>query len=199
MADTEGARRSIRGFRSSDSSAQPLRLDKYTNTLQIIDYAHHEIHDGSHFTLAGSVSIGLNAAYDIQITTPNTTKWAHFLLEFDVTDTTNWYVYENVTIAQAGTGLTPWNNDRNSATTATVVTKGIANASVADANVDTAVAGATTLESGVVGANKTAGSVNRENEIILKQNEDYSIRFVGTAATTVHYRLNWYEHTNISV
>jgi len=199
MPDTEGARRAIRGFRSSDSSAQPLRLDKYTNTLQVIDYAHHEIHDGSHFSLSGSVTIALNKVYDIQITTPNTTKWSHFIFEFDVTDTTNWLLYENVTIAQAGTGLTAWNNDRNSATTATLVTKGIANDSVADANVDTVVAGATTLEQGLVGANKTGGSVNRENEIILKQNEDYSLRFIGTAGTTVTYRLNWYEHTNISV
>lgn len=46
----------IRGFRSSDSTAQPLRLDKATNTLQIIDYAHHEVHSGSSFVVCDTVA-----------------------------------------------------------------------------------------------------------------------------------------------
>jgi hypothetical protein len=37
----------IRGFRSSDGTSQPLRLDQVTNSIQTIDYAHHEIHAGS--------------------------------------------------------------------------------------------------------------------------------------------------------
>lgn len=195
---SEGVRDSIKGFRSSDGSAQPIRLDNATNTINTIDYAHHEIHAGSHYVISGFYDLGATDVTDIQITTPNTTKWAHMLFEFDCESETQWFLYENVTILLAGTGLAELNSDRNSGTAATVVTAVIQNTSVANANLDTAIAAATIVETGLIGGGRTGGHVGREHEIILKQNEDYSLRFIANVAGVVAWRINWYEHTNLA-
>ena len=195
---SEGVRDSIKGFRSSDGSAQPIRLDSATNVISTIDYAHHEIHAGSHFFISGYYDLSLNGVTDIQITTPNTTKWAHMLFEIDCESETQWFLYENVTILLAGTGQAELNSDRNSGTAATVVTAVIQNTSVANANLDTDAAAATTVQTGLIGAGKTGGHMGREHEIMLKKGEDYSLRFIANVAGVVAWRINWYEHTNLA-
>jgi hypothetical protein len=109
-----------------------------------------------------------------------------------------WEIYENVTISTAGTPENVRNNDRNSANTSSLIIKGISNTSTANANADTAIAGATLIETGIIGSGKSGGSNIREREIILKQNEDYTIRFTATVAGYVNYCFNWYEHINKS-
>lgn len=39
----------ILGYKSSDGTFKPVRLDSSTESLQTVDYSHHEIHSGSHF------------------------------------------------------------------------------------------------------------------------------------------------------
>ena len=77
----------IRGFRSSDSTAQPLRLDKATNTIQTIDYAHHEIHAGSaftcHFSQTSPTAVGEMTM--IAFNTKATAPYVHMLAEFSST------------------------------------------------------------------------------------------------------------------
>jgi hypothetical protein len=173
------------------------KLDAATSSIQTIDYAHHERHAGSAFFISDVVDLSINNVYDLQITTPNTTKWAHFTFWYNNESETELYLYENVTIANAGTGITPLNSDRNSATASTVVVKGISNASVADANTDTATVGATVLLDIITGAgSRHTGEAEHANEFILKQNEDYSLRFIANAAGYISFHLDWYEHTN---
>ena len=44
----------------SNTEARTLRADAATHTLQTIDHAHHEIHAGSHFYVAGTADINNN-------------------------------------------------------------------------------------------------------------------------------------------
>ena len=186
----------IRGFRSSDSTAQPIRLDKATNTIQTIDYAHHEIHAGSHFVIVDSVTLAINNTRDIRITTPDTTKWAHLTFSLSASSETEVYLYEGVTIVTAGSAITPYNSDRNSATASTLTADYIDNTSVANANSDTTVSGY--IDHVIIGAGRNAGFSMREEEVILDQNKIYSFRFIANAAGYINYKLMWYEHTNIA-
>jgi len=182
----------IRGFRSSDSTAQPIRLDRGTNTLQTIDYAHHEIHAGSHFFYTDSVELASAATQVYLITTPNTTKWPHLLFFFDGSAITQWQFYEGAD-RNGTTAQTVYNNDRNSLTAATTT-------------VHKDVSGGTTdgsliyqYKSGAAQGQARSGSdVGNSEEIILKQNTKYLLRVTsGTAANLTNVRLEWYEHTNI--
>lgn len=182
---------------TGNSTYQGLRVDAATHTLQTIDYAHHEIHSGSSYKVRSYTDAAVNTYYDIQITTPNTTSWAHLTFIIDVEKETSWWFYENVAINTPGDAITPMNQDRNSGNSSGLTLKYIANANEGAANDDTAVAGATLLLSGISGSEKKAGGQERSSyEIILKQNEDYSIRFKHNVAGYINYNLDWYEHTN---
>lgn len=172
-------------------------MDSFTRSFKTIEYPHHEIHDGSSYVFAEAVDQTVNHAYDIQITTPNTTKWAHFTFSFVVEAETDWFFYENVEIILAGAAATQLNRDRNNILNISGLTMAvITNTTVANANADTAVAGATTLIHGHTGDKKAGGEASGRHEFILKQNEDYSLRFVATSAGWVAWNLDWYEHTN---
>jgi len=171
-------------------------MDSRTYAFKTIEYPHNEIHGGSSYVFAEAVDQTINHAYDIQITTPNTTKWAHMIFSFVVEAETDWFFYENVNIILAGAAATPLNRDRNSANTSGLTLAVITNTTVGNANADTAVAGATTLIHGHTGDKKASGGIAGRHEFILKQNEDYSLRFVATAAGWVAWNIDWYEHTN---
>ena len=173
--------------------------DDATDEVVTIEYEHHEIHEGDSYEYTEIKDQTQDHVYDIQITTPNTTKWAHLTFEFYVEAETDWYFYENVTIATPGTAVTPLNHDRNSTNSAGLVVKVITNTTTANANSDTTVAAATTLMHGTSGAGKKVGGEGASrHEWILKQNEDYCIRWIATTAGRVNWHLDWYEHTNIA-
>jgi hypothetical protein len=171
--------------------------DRSTNALNTIDYAHHEVHAGSHYLIEDVVDLATNNVYDMQFTTPDTAKWTHFTFELNCESETEWMIYEGATILLAGTAITPINNNRNSDKTSGNTIAGISNTTLVNANLDTAVAGATMLAHGIVGAKQNGGIISRENEIVLKQNTVYCMRAIANTAGYVNFICNWYEHTNI--
>ena len=172
--------------------------DVATDDIVTIEFEHHAIHEGNSYGYAEAIDLTLSYVYDIQITTPNTTKWTHFTYNFSVENETDWYFYENVDIITAGAAITPQNRDRNSSNDSTLTIKVITNTTTVNANLDTAVAGATILAHGMTGDKKTGGEANGRHEIILKQNEDYSLRFIATVAGYISFHLDWYEHQNVA-
>jgi hypothetical protein len=183
--------------RMDDDTIKGVRMDASTHAIETISYPHHEIHGGSMFEYTEVVDLPINNVWDIQITTPNTTKWAHMIIQFDTESETEWWFWENVTINTGGTAITEYNCNRNSATTATTALASITNTTLANANADTAVASATQLMHGISGAGKTRGGAGPDrDEIILKQNEDYSLRFEATVAGYVSVHITYYEHTS---
>ena len=184
--------------KTGDSTFQSPRIDYPTHVLMGIDYVHHEIHVGSNYEIVNYVDLAINNVFDIRITTPNTTKWAHFFYNFETKSETLWYLYRNAVISTAGTAVTPINSNHNSSNTSALVFNTIANATLVLADADTDVSGASTIWTGISGDGKEGGEKDHEHEIILKQNTIYDIRFIATAAGYVNYHLNWYEHTDKS-
>ena len=165
----------------------PLGIDQATRILMAMDYEHHEIHEGDHYTLCGHASLGLNAIIDIIIRTPNIATWGHFIWEIDITQSTQIDIYEGASGISGGSTLIPLNNNRNSSNTSimTIIQ-----------NPSSIVSTGTLLPlSKVIGANRSAGQDNRNKEIILKQNSIYLMRGTSlAAANTLNYCLSWYEH-----
>lgn len=198
LEDTKGlVTNSILYARLSDGIIKPLRMDAATHSIQTISYPHHEIHAGSSYVCRDVIDLSVGDFWDIQITTPAGTKWAHMTFEFDVESETEFWVYMNVTINVAGDALTCGNRNLNVDNPTTLVIKGIENTSEANANADTAVAGATLLAHGIIGSGRQEGGMSASRqEVILKASEDFTVRFKANSAGYVNYHLDWYEHTS---
>jgi hypothetical protein len=185
----------IRGFRSSDSTAQPLRLDKATNSIQTMDYEHHEIHDGSHFfyyDYDSDVDTGAPKYY--RITTPNTTSWVHMVFTLYSEGVGTWQLFENPTVNAAGTTATTFNSNRNSATTA-----GLVVAYDATSTADGTLLKVWRTGTGTTAPSRVGGEARSGLEIIMKQAEDYFLKFTPDADNAkTKVQLSWYEHTNLA-
>lgn len=183
----------IRGFRSSDSTAQPLRLDKSTNSIQTVDYEHHEIHAGSHFFYTDSVELASAGTQDYMVTTPDSTKWLHMTYALTGSAITQVQLYEAGD--RTGTSVqTVFNSDRNSGTTsAATFHKGTSGGTTDGTLIWAMKSGAATVQS------RAGMTAERSSEIILKQNTKYLFRITsGTNANLTNTQLSWYEHTNIA-
>jgi hypothetical protein len=166
-------------------------LDRITRALNVIDYAHHEIHAGSHFLYTDAITLGAAATQDYLITVPDTTKWPHIIFILDGSAITQFDLYEDTD--KNGTTLqTVGNSNRNSANVAGVtVHKGTEGGSTDGTLIHTYKGGSATNQ-----ARGNAGTRNDE-ELILKQNTKYILRATsGTAGNLVNVNLSWYEHTN---
>jgi hypothetical protein len=171
-----------------NGSTHPVRLDASTEALMTLDYEHHEIHAGSHFTIRGWQDITA-ATTDFLVITPDTTKWMHIIWSFATEAEFEFYLYEAPTTTADGTPITGYNNNRNSATAPTLMAYSAPTVTVVGTN----------IWSGKTGAGKLAGGESRnESELVLKQNTKYLFRFLKIAAGTVwlDYDFKWYEHTD---
>jgi hypothetical protein len=183
----------IKGYRSSDATFQPLRLDKATNSIQTIDYEHHEIHAGSHFFYTDAVELDTNGVQNYLITTPDTTRWAHIIMLATGSAITQVQIYEGAD--RDGTTLqTVFNSDRNSLTAATVtVHKGTSGGATDGTLVWQRKSGS------AAGSSRTGMETTRGGEKILKRNTKYIVRITsGTNDNLTNVQFDWYEHINIA-
>jgi hypothetical protein len=171
-------------------SFTPFPVDDASQAVITIDNHHHEIHEGDAYFYSDSVTLASAATQDYLITTPNTTKWAHMVVEMDGTAVTTFQFYEGAT--RTGTTLqTLWNNNRNSANTAGVtIHKGATGG--ADGTLMKAYSSGTSS-----GNSKMPSTLGFGSEVILKQNTKYLVRITsGTAGNLCNINFNWYEHTS---
>jgi len=186
-----------------------VRIDASTSALETIEYEHHEIHSGSAFTCHfynEVTNIGEMTA--IAFNTPDTAKWPHLIVSAGSTGACYVAVYEDTSIdADEGTQLAIYNRNRNSVTTATVLsieTVPVANKATSFNEAQAAAANITTtteLERDYLGAGerKTIGGSNRgTQEFVLEQNQQYCVLIYSLTADTVTHNitLDWYEHTD---
>ena len=180
-------------YKTKGGAWRPFGVDLATWALNIIDYAHHEIHSGSSFFVYENAVLGNGNVLDIAITTPNTTKWSHLILHLDVSAGCVFDMLEDVTSFAGGAATIPANRNRNS-TNVSVNTCLNGNTITADAIVPT---GGTAVWNESVGVRGIVWSRSSGEEIILKQNSNYLFRVTnGANANTVTMLLNWYEHTD---
>ena len=180
-------------FRAGDSSYQTPRMDSSTDTIQMIDYQHHEVHSGSSFQYYDTVEIDNGVTQDYLITTPNSTKWAHMLFELSGSGITQYELFE-ATDKTGTTAQTAYNQNRNSATTPTVtIHKGVSGGTTDGNRIKVFKGGSSS------GQSRTSSTYSgRTGETILKANTKYILRITsGTNDNIVSSKLEWYEHTNI--
>jgi len=171
-----------------------MEIDSSTWAVNIIDYAHHEVHGGSAYWAYKTVTLGNAEVSGIGITTPDTTKWAHLLLKIDLSAAAVFDVLEDVTSFSGGAAFTPFNFNRNSDNTSglTVVTGSTGD----DLITPTGGAAIWDEDLGTRGA-----QTSRQNaaEMILKQDSNYLFRITNsTASNNASILLTWYEHTDKS-
>ena len=170
---------------------QYSRIDLTTGAVETIDYAHHEIHAGSHFMYTDAVTLGEAGVQNYLITTPNTTKWAHMIFVMDGSAITTFELYEATN--KGGTTLqTVGNSNRNSTTVATTtIHKGLTGGDSDGTLIHKFAGGSATNQS------KDSSSTRNDEELVLKQNTKYILRVTsGTASNLTNVKLAWYEHTN---
>jgi hypothetical protein len=174
----------------SEASYFSAKKDDATGVNIGIDYAHHELHEGSHYWYMDANTLANGSSIDFLITTPNTTEWAHILFVLDGVAVTSFKLYEDSS-ATGTTAQTVYNSDRNSSHSNTVtVHKGV-----------NAISGTLikNYSSGLAtGASAKMGSETRtEEEVILKQNSKYLLHVLsGTNGNLTNVKFEWYEHTN---
>lgn len=162
-------------------------VDLTTGAIETIDYAHHEIHEGSSYMISGEQILGNGATYTYIFDTNNMSgKWVHILLNVRGVGEGNAILYENITYV-GGTPNGVKNRNRNYPNdNQLIVTEG-----------------ATLLTSQVVvleehfGAGKNLGGENRNtDEIILRTNETYAYQITSeTNSNDMSWIYNWYENT----
>jgi len=196
-------------YNSTTSTYLPIKQDGTTNAIQVIDYAHHEIHGGSHYTaMHGVADIGAATTPDdaitLTFTTSNTAKWCHMVASFEAVGGALVTIRENGTGGASPTGaVTCFNNNRNSANTSLVTDIGATAGQMSyDATLDTG--GTLILSEYISGAstnqNKAGGSAEggARYEWILKQGNRYQFAIYSTANVAASIILHWYEHTDVS-
>lgn len=181
----------------SDSVARIARIDASTHSLQIVDYAHHEIHSGSHFFLVDYTTINNGNNLDFLFVVPDTSKWPHAVWEMEAEVEMTFNLYEDVTTSADGSAVTPFNNNRNSATAATVgayTGPTLAGGALGDNG-----QGGTKIWGKTIGqGKKIGGEFGREQEIVGKQNVKYWFRISNGSGSNgwLNYDFSWYEHTD---
>lgn len=165
-----------------------VRIDASTNSLQVVDYAHHEVHGGNHYYIEGYTTLGVSGTLYVKLVTPDTTKWPHFQWEIGSSGILTTTLVEDPTGGMTGgSGVTIFNNNRNSDNTSGLtITSGV-----------TAPTGGTIISQSYFGSKAAGGTHDRDDEIILKQNATYCRTFLsGTASNIINFKASWYEHTD---
>jgi hypothetical protein len=164
----------------------------------VMDYEHHQIHEGETYVYCdlqtGGLSSGSN--YDIRLKSPNlpaTTQTPHLLVEIIASDTCEVYLHETVTWTSGGTAATAYNRNRNSTNTpgmALYVNGGTAL---------TVNSVGTVVHTWYLVAGKLSSASDRSvNEIDLKTNVEYMLRLTSRASGLKFLiRLNWYEDLGV--
>lgn len=171
-------------------------IDRSTETLQGIDYEHHEIHAGSHYFTTSYQDLAINQVLDFTWMMPNTTEEIHWTFNLSVENETLWQIYETVVETNPLANLiTPYNSDRNSGNSSSTVMRYEVQANLTAADADTNVSGGDLIKSGIAGSGRDAGIVLRSNELIMKHNTLYCLRATASTAGFVSFDMQWYEHT----
>ncbi len=175
-------------------------LDAVSGAPFGVSFEEHKLHEGDHFTFTGLVT-GIDSG-DISkyhIRTPDTTKWGHFLIKFNSEAKMSFYVYETTSYdpASAGTTVTAFNNNRNSATVSGLVIK--QDPVIVNSGTEIFIEQAGSEAANPTGVSQEAGIVGREDEIILKQNTGYIFAMVSVDdGNYASAHADWFEHVSVA-
>jgi hypothetical protein len=195
----------------SDTESRVARIDPSTGSLQIVEYAHHEIHGGSTYAVhLADATFAKDGEVGVIFTTPAGAKWFHLVYSVEVSDKSIFDILEGPTVDVGNyptTFYAPRNRNRNSANESTALSVRAAPAAnevslILDGDTTPVSADGLVLHSEVIGGAKNkSGSDGHSHgdEYILKADTTYYFRVVGDNTGSGDLGLSieiiWYEHT----
>jgi hypothetical protein len=164
--------------------------DITTGAVITIEYEHYEIHEGDHYYISGFETEATGANVTFGILSPDSPIQCHVTIDVFGTSQTELYLYEG-SVYVGGVAVTPVNNNRNSATTSTLV---IAK-DPAITSYGTQIYRQSSGLAGVTPAKSDLNSLHdRNREIILKRNTAYTVVIVSRDDDNIiSYIAEWYE------
>jgi hypothetical protein len=175
---------------SGSGETDDVRIDGATNSLNTVDYSHHEIHSGNHYFIAGFQEVGEDVSIDFGITTPDTDVTAHVTTLINGTSEIEIYIYED-SVFTVGTPVIPVNNNRNSLNTSDMAI--VIGPTISD--LGTELSAQSSGKAGTTPQKAVGGLNTRENEINLKRNTKYIFQTISRdSANILSFRADWYEH-----
>ena len=185
------------------ASGRAIEVDPITDALCMIQYGHHEVHEGDLFGCS-AVDTAMGAADTLSLCfkTMAATKRAHLVVEFATLGKAHLDVVEAPTWdASTGTLAPIYNRNRSSGNTSVLEEKQSTGSFIVNNNLN---ANPTTLAAGTIidthyvfAAIKSAASGRDTEERILAAETLYAIRLTTDAASNAGFiRLSWYEHTD---
>lgn len=186
-----------------DKNGDLIKFDDLTSALNVIDYAHHEVHSGSSYTVnINDNDLDNGDKLIIAFKTPNTLKHFHMVAIMKNTSSSLAEILEAPTITNgSGVEISCINRNRNSANTSgslSIEASPIANKVSTN---PTITGDGTVISAEYIGLGKDKGTSETRDtgEIILKQNTIYAFRITGEADNgNATIKLVWYEHTTPS-
>lgn len=175
-------------------------VDEMSGAFEVIDYHHHEIHEGDVFTAEVHTTSG--TAVNIAFKTAAGTKRAHMTFSFSNESKCHMEVLEGATwTTNTGTVFAPVNQNRGSANTSMLLEDKSATPSFTEAGVLTdvtvATTGTTVREIYSFVSKQTGGDLSTREELVLDPDETYIIRLTSDdGAKGMQQRIEWYEHTD---
>ena len=177
-------------------STQHIRLpiDSATGALLVLDNSSQNTVDNTTYNIlqskvfhvADAETVGNTNGRSLLLTTPNTAMRIHLSFKIGANGNVQYFFYEDPTISDVGTAVTPYNRDRNSAATATLTVKH----TPAVTSVGTAIS-----KGNLVISNNINSERIEDRMWILKQNEQYLLRVVNNSGASVYTTIlvDWYE------
>jgi len=170
-------------------------IDDSTQSLQTIEYEHHEIHGGASFTAQNFQNTASGGEFNLGFTTANGSKWVHAIEEVQGTAITELRIYEGATLS-GGTAISHINRNRNSPTTATGICT--ENPTVSGSSPTSGTLLIAQSFGDATTPSKTFGGETRGiQEFILKSGTTYLFNLrSATNDNIISSKLEWYEHTD---
>jgi len=198
---------------SGAGETDEIRIDASTNTLQTIEYEHHEIHSGSSFTCSHqeSAPTDTNDRTIISFKTPSGTKYPHITMSASATAVSVARIREAPTYTDnAGTTLPVYNRNRVGTPTASTVLDTSQNPDTAGSatywdhddadppSEDGTVIAEIPLGSATSPVKSVGGSARAQQEWVLKPATFYSfeVKSLDASDNTHWIEIDWYEHTD---
>ena len=200
---------------SGSSEVDDVRIDRSTNSLQTIEYEHHEIHSGSTFCVhLADTQVAKDTEMGVIFTTPAGDKHFHFVYSVDIAARATFDILESPTIDTGNyptTFYTPRNRNRNLAASKVSTALSVRAAPAAnevslilDGDASPISADGLVLHTEILGGAKKGKSASdghsHSDEYMLLADTTYYCRVVGDntgdANLQMSMELIWYEHTD---
>ena len=197
IRDADGTTASVEPRTQTPTKSDCLHVmigpgDVIGNIPVIIDYSHHQNHEGEAHLFFKKSSLNGTVHYRLSVPTLLATKATpHVIFEIITDGVCDATLYEDTTWTALGQEQTTFNRNRNSAVASSMKVYATGTPAL------TVNAQGTAVSAWYLNANKNATNVNAESEIILKSNTEYDLVLVTGANTSIMLRINWYEDLGV--